>query len=41
MIASRYESHTQWMDAQYELLPEAMIAPVTQGISAIWHWLTG
>lgn len=41
MIASRYESRAQWMDVQYELLPEAMIVPVTRGISAIWHWLTG
>lgn len=41
LLTSRYESRSQWMDAQYELLPEAMIVPVTRGISAVWHWLTG
>lgn len=41
MATSRYESNSQWMDAQYDLLPEAMIVPFTRGISTVWHWLTG
>lgn len=41
MVTSRYESRAQWMDLQYELLPEAMIVPITKGVSAVWHWLTG
>ncbi len=28
-------------DLQYELLPEAMIVPLTRGVSAVWYWLTG
>lgn len=41
IIASRYESREQWMDVQYDLLPEAMIVPITRGIGTVWHWLAG
>ena len=41
MIASRYQSRSQWMDAQFDLLPEAMIVPLTRGVSTVWYWLTG
>ena len=41
MISSRFESRSQWMEAQHDLLPEAMILPITRSISSIWFWLTG
>jgi membrane-bound metal-dependent hydrolase YbcI (DUF457 family) len=41
LTVSRYDSYSQWAEYQRSLLPEAMIRPVTQGVSELWFWLTG
>lgn len=41
MVVSRYESSSQWHSLQRQLLPEAMIVPVTDGVRTVWFWLTG
>ena len=40
LLTSRYDSFSQWADYQQALLPEAMIAPVSQGVHVLWFWLT-
>ncbi|NIP72010.1 MAG: hypothetical protein GWO16_02780, partial [Gammaproteobacteria bacterium] len=41
LLTSRYESWAQWHAFHRALLPEAMIAPLVQGVSSLWHWFTG
>ena len=41
MVNSRYGSRYQWMEYHRDLLPEAMITPLSRGVSAMWFWLTG
>lgn len=40
LVTSRYESGPQWHALQRNLLPEAMISPVTDGVRVVWQLLT-
>jgi membrane-bound metal-dependent hydrolase YbcI (DUF457 family) len=40
LLTSRYESWSQWQARQQALLPEAMIAPVSDAVGFLWHWFT-
>ena len=41
LLTSRYGSNDQWMAYQQELLPDALILPLTRGVHALWYWFTG
>ena len=40
LLTSRYDSFSQWAGYQQDLLPEVLIAPVTEGVRVLWFWLT-
>jgi membrane-bound metal-dependent hydrolase YbcI (DUF457 family) len=40
LARSRYDSWDQWLAYQQALLPEALIAPLTQGVHTLWRWFT-
>lgn len=41
LVTSEYQSRGQWSDLQRALLPEAMVTPLTDGVSHLWFWLSG
>ncbi len=41
LAQSRSVSSRQWQAYQLELLPEAMVTPMTAAIHRLWHWLAG
>ena len=40
MATSQYETWGQWLAFHRQLLPNAMIVPVTEGVRVVWHWLS-
>ena len=40
LIEARYQSNIQWVEFHRELLPDAMIDPLQEGVRRAWYWLT-